>query len=273
MPSKAELQKICESIVARRAGSDAVECPACRQGCSDGLPELWDHLDAAHGIDGLPPIDNLIDVDAFTSLIPALANRQLMPSSEDVARCFLLAADDDDGADVAADNEAAACGVTGDDEDDFDDGVPTTCLYCDNVSTSVETHMSSAHGFDFRRSALFDRAVCSDEYARMRMVNYVRRQVLVNRCPAGCDAALSSSSDLVAHIAAEKHYHPTACPDGDELLAPTLKGDGMLMLVMEVEDDFDDGDQYPMVPTVGDTLQARMATGKPSASAAAADDS
>uniref|UniRef100_A0A7S1MIM4 C2H2-type domain-containing protein n=1 Tax=Neobodo designis TaxID=312471 RepID=A0A7S1MIM4_NEODS len=258
MPTKAELEKICATIVQRRAAREAVVCPACRQGCSDGMEELWDHLSAAHGIDELPPLDNLTDEDAFLALVPALAGRQLLVSSDDVSKCFLLAAADDDGADVEADNEAAARGVTCEDEDDFDDGVPTACLFCSTVSTSVETHMQQVHGFDFRGSTLFDHTICADEYGRMRMVNYTRRQVERLRCPAGCCAEVSTSSELTRHIEAEKHFLPTTCPDGDEHLAPALKGDGMLMLVMEVEDDFNDGDQYPMVPTVGDTLQRRM---------------
>jgi hypothetical protein len=282
MPSKAELERICQSIVQRRSEHEAIECTACRQGCSGGLDELWAHLEDTHGIEDLPPVDNLINVDAFLAIIPALANRQLLSSSDDVTGCFLLAAGDDDGADVAADNQALATGVPQGDADDdeaFDDGIPTQCLYCSHVGVDVEAHMAKAHGFNLRASAIFDRAVCHDEYDRMRMVNYVRRRVLENECPAGSGVTLSSSAELMAHVESTKRFLPAECPKGDEFLAPAIKGDALLMLVMADDDDFDDdadeSAKYPMVPTVGDTIRMRMESEKKqpaAASAAAADD-
>jgi hypothetical protein len=277
MPSASELEKICAAIVQRRTGNDTVECTACRAGCS-GIDDLWEHLESSHGIIELPPCDNLAKLDEFLGLIPALANRLLMASSDDVVACFLLAAENDDGADLAEENraiQAASSTLADAGEDEFDDGISVTCLFCDVATTTIEEHMKSAHQFDLRASTLFEKAVCADEYDRMRMVNFVRRRVQDSKCPAGCDTVLSTSADVAVHVSQAAHFLPAVCPQGDDFLMPAMKGDGMLMLVMASEDDFADEEEsakYPMVPTVGETLRMRMANQPTAAASAAAPD-
>jgi hypothetical protein len=243
------LARACDDIARRHNQEEPLDCSACGRGLS-GIGELWAHIQREHGISGLPSYENLIDIDAFLPLLKRLCNRELTITSQALAECFVTAAADDD----AEDADETGHGAFADDEDDeFDEGFPVQCLYCDNVTTTVEEHLANAHGFNLRSSAVFNKTVCPDEYDRVRMVNAIRRAVQENRCPnAECNVRCSSSAELTSHVESTGHFTPSVCPQGDEWLVPVLRGDAMTALVLGIDDDEQD---YPMVPTAGEVIR------------------
>ena len=255
-----DYRQACEDIVRRRKADDPVDCSACHRGFS-GFADLWSHLEADHGIVDLPSCDNLADAAAFLQLLPRLCNRELTVESDTLRHCFMLASPDDidesDNEGGDGNGEAQAAFAAGDD-DEFDAGFQIQCLFCSSTTTDVEGHMTTAHGFDLRQSAVFDRAVCNDEYARMRMVNAVRRAVAAGKCPA-CSASPESEEALAQHVRDEKHYLPAQVEEGDHMLVPHIRGDLFMTLLM-ADDDEDEASAYPMVPTAGDVIrqQARQ---------------
>jgi hypothetical protein len=248
-----DLEAVCDAIARRHNIDEPVDCLACRQSFG-GVRQLWEHLDEVHDVaQELPCYDNLVDVEKFVGLVPLLTNRQLTPRSDEILACFLRVADEPTDSERHEDDGRA---FEDDDDDAFDDGIPTQCLFCSETTTNVEHHMKTDHGFALRSSALFsNKTMCSDEYARMRLINAVRRAVLNGKCPQ-CEETVPNVAE---HVATSGHYLPVRCPEGDEWLLPVLPGDGMMTLVMDDDEgeDADESSRYPMVPTVGDVIRLR----------------
>ena len=119
------------------------------------------------------------------------------------------------------------------------------------------------------------------EHDRIRVVNFIRWKVARNECPVGaarCQAKFDSTDALRAHIAESSHCMPPlpitlaaaelsdlgANDDttaADRLLLPTVSGDGMIQVVLMLEDDEEEAgeDNYPMVPTVAELMQRKLA--------------
>eukprot|EP00741_Cyanophora_paradoxa_P006907 tig00001049_g6682.t1 len=113
------------------------------------------------------------------------------------------------------DGEGAAQDDFGDWEEEEED--PTKCLFCEGVlpgAAAALDHCASAHRFDLRA---IKRRQGLDEYAVIRIVNYVRRQVAAGR-PAAEVVAEIDGAGAGGHAAARD----------DENLKPFLAEDPLL---------------------------------------------
>jgi len=136
-----------------------------------------------------------------------------------------------------------------DDEHDSDwsdwaaDGEPSAirCLYCPHLGdnfAALKDHMLDAHRLDF------DKATSPlNFYQRVKVVNYLRRQMCVLRC-ATCDLQFDEQELLVEHMAQELH-----CGIGDrtswdkpEFFFPYMENDGLLCVLDDSAGDDPEGD-------------------------------
>ncbi|XP_037716275.1 zinc finger protein 277 [Drosophila subpulchrella] len=125
-----------------------------------------------------------------------------------------------------------------DDEHDSDwsdwaaDGEPSAikCLYCPHLGdnfAALKDHMLDAHRLDFDKSTS-----PLNFYQRVKVVNYLRRQMCVLRCVT-CDLQFDEQELLVEHMAQELH-----CGIGDktswdkpEFFFPYMENDGLLCVL------------------------------------------
>lgn len=249
VPMTSDLKRLVERLNAPQV----VSCSACR-GSFDDCVDLFTHIEEDHGI-ALPSSNNLVDVDSFLALVHRLCNRELSASSEAVMSCFAKGTLPAGTTGAPADAQSSVDDQVDDNDDDWEDDedcqIPSQCLFCPVISNTVEEHMGQAHAFKLRASALFDRCVCSDEYARVRLVNFTRSKVLKGQCPAEPCEFKSNDADILAqHIREHSHFFTTSVPEGDEWVTATLRGDAFMMLVMGADDEEALEPEYPMVPTM-----------------------
>lgn len=102
-----------------------------------------------------------------------------------------------------------------------------TCLFCPSNDTDFEElkkHMSREHGVDFDQ-----RTAGMTFYDRVKVVNFIRRQVHLLRC-IKCDADFGASGELQSHMRAEKHFDIGERKQWDlpEYFFPTYEDDAFL---------------------------------------------
>ncbi|CAG9854438.1 unnamed protein product [Phyllotreta striolata] len=109
------------------------------------------------------------------------------------------------------------------------------CLFCKAKETDINLlclHMETNHGFDFALSTQ-----SMDFYQKIKLINYIRKQIHENRC-LFCDEAFDSLSSLEEHLSKENHIK---IPDikvfnQPEYYFPTYENDALLYLVDDLED-------------------------------------
>lgn len=77
------------------------------------------------------------------------------------------------------------------------------CLFCSHKETNINNiclHMDTEHSFNF---ALLTNTM--DFYQKVKLVNYIRKQIHNNKC-VFCDESCESSNNLKIHFDREKHY-------------------------------------------------------------------
>ncbi|XP_063696715.1 zinc finger protein 277 [Culicoides brevitarsis] len=85
-----------------------------------------------------------------------------------------------------------------------DEEIAIVCLFC-NFSAgkfdAVKNHMNLAHGFDFD-------TITEDLnfYQRVKMVNFIRRQVQLKRCVNDCSMEFDTEENLLKHLTTENHF-------------------------------------------------------------------
>eukprot|EP01134_Creolimax_fragrantissima_P001404 CFRG1404T1 len=128
--------------------------------------------------------------------------------------------------------------------DDWEEEVSddTTCLLCDKVlneASLVFPHMTVEHGFDYRA---LENQHNWDFYQRIKVVNYIRRQMHLHRCPT-CDVEGGNADGLKHHMQTNEHY---GLPDDDAIwnqpqyFFPTFENDALLCVLDEDSDEEDD---------------------------------
>jgi len=137
-----------------------------------------------------------------------------------------------------------------------DEGNLTQCLFCSDVADGPDAaneHMRTAHGVDLleirtRLSLSF--------YQVLRLVNWIRKNMLGLRCIAHGDLSFATAAELETHM--REHGCCAKIPAKDDpiyqdarWLFPVVDGDPLLMWI-----DLDDGngDEAPVIPE--DTLTA-----------------
>lgn len=105
-----------------------------------------------------------------------------------------------------------------------DEEIAIVCLFCDFTSGKIESvkeHMRQTHLFDF------DCVVESlNFYQRVKMVNFIRRQMLQKRCVNDCCIEFNSEENLLKHMMAEKHFviSDTKLYNQPQYFFPTVDG-------------------------------------------------
>jgi hypothetical protein len=104
-------------------------------------------------------------------------------------------------------------------------------------------HMRQEHGLDLL--AMFQPL---SVYARIRLVNYMRRKAVLNQCFA-CEQAFEEAHDMCAHFqgtegSCSRRPPPShnAMWSDPQYLFPAVEGDSLLMYVMSLDGDGDDDD-------------------------------
>jgi len=121
------------------------------------------------------------------------------------------------------------------------------CLFCSEVlptATLCFRHISTLHHFDF--FALVNKLEL-DFYARVKMINYIRRMVKENKC-IYCEEKQENQEALLAHM--ENNKHTVISPDASfwknpQYLIPTLEND-LLLSGLDDEDDEDDEEEQAL---------------------------
>ncbi|KAH8337887.1 hypothetical protein KR067_008561 [Drosophila pandora] len=112
------------------------------------------------------------------------------------------------------------------------DGEPSSikCLFCPHLGGTfsvLKEHMIDAHRLDF------DQATSSlNFYQRVKVVNYLRRQLCMLRC-ASCDLQFDELDLLTEHMTQELHcgIGDRACWDKPEFFFPYIENDGLLCVL------------------------------------------
>ncbi|CUG91488.1 zinc finger protein, putative [Bodo saltans] len=217
--------------------STLLSCPVCDTSCR-GVVDFKDHLEVES------------HQEWKRATIPSLVNFSALPVVDE-------SSDDDDDAE-------ATNAVTGDDhvdEDDVDgdvdedDAGKTICLYCSAqvaLNGPLEAHLVDAHQLHLPAYVKSHADVISDEYALIRMANYVRECHESLKCPvASCGFSCSAAAEWSSHISSSAHFFPEVAPQDDRYLIPRVPGDMLISYLMECTwlDD-DESEQYPMVDTL-----------------------
>uniref|UniRef100_A0A8D8K0H1 Zinc finger protein 277 n=1 Tax=Culex pipiens TaxID=7175 RepID=A0A8D8K0H1_CULPI len=113
---------------------------------------------------------------------------------------------------------------------------PTTCLFCEVTRTQIDdlkAHMKTEHNFDFDAQV-----VGLNFYQRVKIVNYIRRQMHDLRCVT-CREEFPSKDQLHAHLKQEGHFGTGEQQHWDQpgFFFPTYEDDQFLC---HLEDDSPD---------------------------------
>lgn len=137
--------------------------------------------------------------------------------------------------------------VVSDNEEDWSDWdeetVQLTCLYCEfkcSDFTGLKGHMLYDHEINFD-------ALTKDYtfYQKIKIVNYVRRQIHILRCVT-CNEKFENSESLMNHLKAESHFGIGEKKqwDNSEFFFPTYEDDGVLCLL----EDPNENDEVLIIP-------------------------
>lgn len=117
---------------------------------------------------------------------------------------------------------------------------PLNCLYCQQQShdfNSFKEHLLHGHKMDFDESVKG-----LNFYQKVKVVNYIRRQVCLFRC-VSCNQRFGSQELLLQHLKEEQHFGIGSQKQWDkpEYFFPTYEDDGLLCILDDnPNDDMDD---------------------------------
>ncbi|XP_037822429.1 zinc finger protein 277 [Lucilia sericata] len=117
---------------------------------------------------------------------------------------------------------------------------PLNCLYCQQQSQdfpAFKQHLLQEHKVDFE-AALKE----LNFYQKVKVVNYIRRQVCLMRC-VSCNGRFESQELLLKHLQEEEHFGIGSQKQWDkpEYFFPTYEDDGLLCILDDnPNDDMDD---------------------------------
>lgn len=119
------------------------------------------------------------------------------------------------------------------------DSISIICLFCKHSESKYDeimSHILEKHHFDF--STL---TKTLNFYEKVKIVNYIRRQVHLLRC-ISCDSEYQNSSDLLLHMTKDMHLKldDSKLWNQPEFYFPTYEDDGLLFCL---EDNEDSGDE------------------------------
>ncbi|KAH0981362.1 hypothetical protein GBA52_008539 [Prunus armeniaca] len=125
-------------------------------------------------------------------------------------------------------------------EEEEEEGLDFLCFFCDSRYSSCDElfdHCSSTHHFDFRA---IRKALGLNFYGSFKLINFVRSQVVENRCWS-CGLTCQSNQDLQNHLHETVNFKDiTPLWDSDEYLKPFLQDDSVLYSFGEDEEGEDD---------------------------------
>lgn len=117
---------------------------------------------------------------------------------------------------------------------------PLNCLYCQQQSKDFsifKQHLLQEHKVDFDESVKG-----LNFYQKVKVVNYIRRQVCLLRCVT-CNQRFESQEQLLQHLKEEEHFGIGSQKQWDkpEYFFPTYEDDGLLCILDDnPNDDMDD---------------------------------
>ncbi|XP_053964525.1 zinc finger protein 277 [Anastrepha ludens] len=139
-------------------------------------------------------------------------------------------------------------------DDDIGNMTPLNCLYCKQQEKSYEalkTHMLTTHGVNFEE-ALQD----LNFYQKIKVVNYVRRQICLFRC-VSCNLRCEDEETLLQHMATEQHFSCGTKKQWDkpEYFFPTYEDDSLLCVL---DDGVNDDMEENVVPVISEDTIAQV---------------
>ncbi|XP_050067274.1 zinc finger protein 277 [Anopheles maculipalpis] len=116
----------------------------------------------------------------------------------------------------------------------------TTCLFCSHAENNIDRlkqHMVEKHRFNFDQTV-----VSMSFYQRVKVVNFIRRQMHIRKC-IGCGEQYNDYDSLCKHLEEANHFllDKESCAwDRPEYFFPTYEDDQFLCHLEEVENEKDD---------------------------------
>jgi len=113
-----------------------------------------------------------------------------------------------------------------------------TCLFCQETFVQMEDlffHMNAGHEFDFHHLRNYLKL---DFYRQVKLINYIRRQVHLQRC-LFCNERCNDRLDLLTHMNKTNHLRPPEDVsewDRPDFLFPVYEDDGLLCRLEDVFD-------------------------------------
>lgn len=109
--------------------------------------------------------------------------------------------------------------------------IAIVCLFCSfscGKIDDIKQHMQQVHLYDF------DRVVEGlNFYQRVKMVNFIRRQMQQKRCVNDCCLEFDTHENLLKHMVAEKHFviNDTKLYNQPQYFFPTIDGEDLGFMV------------------------------------------
>lgn len=121
----------------------------------------------------------------------------------------------------------------------------TSCLFCtqqEGDPMDTVQHMKKSHSFD-----LMQESAGRSFYERIRLINYIRNQILNVRCPQ-CSHQAANQDEVLQHMQDKSHF--SVPRDGafwkdDSFLLPTIENDPLLHIVGECGEMSSDEEEDP----------------------------
>ncbi|XP_067633574.1 zinc finger protein 277 [Eurosta solidaginis] len=139
-------------------------------------------------------------------------------------------------------------------DDDMGKMSPLNCLFCkhqEEFYDALKAHMLEIHGMNFQ--AVLDGL---NFYQKIKVVNYVRRQICLFRCVT-CNLRCEHQDALLQHMKTEEHFGCGTKKQWDkpEYFFPTYEDDGLLCVLDDSpNDDMDDA----VVPIISEDTRAKI---------------
>lgn len=122
-----------------------------------------------------------------------------------------------------------------------DTGPSITCLFCKHGEMEYDhilDHMERQHYFSFTKAT-----VGLDFYHKIKIVNYIRRQVHLKQC-LNCDTKFDDCTNLIKHMKDSKHFTLTKTKwDQPEYYFPTYEDDLFLCFIQDEDESWWSSDE------------------------------
>lgn len=139
-----------------------------------------------------------------------------------------------------------------------ENGPLITCLVCDHTEMEYDNvldHMERQHEFFFTKAT-----IGLDFYRKIKIVNYIRRQVHLKQC-FSCDVKFDDSKNLEKHLKEMKHWGlPKEKWDQPEYYFPTYEDDLFLCFIQDDDESWWSSDEQEVESnTMSDNISKQMA--------------